>query len=355
MRGRSLARLLIPLVVAAATLGVVRPSWACGCGALITSTDSGVNVAEETSIVRYDGSAEEIVMRLSVRSSARDAAWLMPTPARATVTLGERGWFEQLDRLTEPRVVKRRHWFPDLGPARTAGAPAPRAGAGVGVLRQQRLGPFEVTTLSARDSHALASWLTSHGYRLKGRLAQALEPYVARRWTYTAIRLAPESGPLTGELDPLRIRFTTAAPVYPIRLSRLASTPQAVHLYVLAPHRVTVRGLGLFTTYAGRVSPAQVSSPGLRGLLGGGAFLTEMVRQGIPPSDFTDDLTFANAGDTPYQQVDYVEDGLVTFLGVPAFLWLLGTPVVALVAVVVVVVVARRSRRARRGVVPEPS
>ncbi|GAA4633451.1 DUF2330 domain-containing protein [Actinoallomurus vinaceus] len=342
-------------MVAAAALGVVRPSWACGCGALITSTDSGVNVAEETSIVRFDGSAEEIVMRLSVRSSARDAAWLMPTPARATVTLGERGWFEQLDGLTEPRVVKRRHWFPRLGPDRMAGAPAPGPGGRVGVLGQQRLGPFEVTTLSAGDSHALASWLTAHGYHLKGRLAQALQPYVARRWTYTAIRLAPESGPLTGELDPLRIKFTTAAPVYPIRLSRLAATPQAVHLYVLAPHRVTVRGLGLFTTYAGRVSPAQVSSPGLRSLLGGGAFLTEVVRQGIPPADFTDDLTFGYTADTPYRQVDYVQGGLVTFLGLPAFLWLLGTPVVVLVAVAVVVVAARRSGRARRGRVPAPS
>ncbi|MCO6007877.1 DUF2330 domain-containing protein [Actinoallomurus purpureus] len=346
MRGRPLARILVPLVVAAAALGVVRPSWACGCGALITSTASGVDVAEETSIVRYDGSAEEIVMRLSVRSRARDAAWLMPTPARAAVTLGERGWFDQLDRLTEPRVVRRRHWLPRLGDDRSAGAPAPGRGGRVGVLARQRLGPFEVTTLSAADPHALAAWLTAHGYHLKERLAQALAPYVARRWTYTAIRLAPESGPLTGELDPLRIRFAADAPVYPIRLSRLASTPQAVHLYVLAPHRVTVRGLGLFTVYAGRVSPAQVSSPGLRGLLGGGAFLTELVRQGIPPADFTDDLGFGYTADTPYRQVEYEEGGLVAFLGLPAVLWVLAVPVVVLAALASVVA-ARRSRRRR--------
>jgi hypothetical protein len=342
---RTLARILVPLVVAAAALGVVRPSWACGCGALITSTASGVDVAEETSIVRYDGSSEEIVMRLSVRSRARDAAWLMPTPSRATVTLGERGWFDQLDRLTAPRVVRRRHWLPRLGITdRQTGAAVPGTRGRVGVLGRQRLGPFEVTTLSAADPHALAAWLTSHGYHLKGRLTQALAPYVARRWTYTAIRLAPESGPLAGELDPLRIRFAADTPVYPIRLSRLASTPQAVHLYVLAPHRVTVRGLGLFTAYAGRVSPAQVSSPGLRGLLGGGAFLTELVRQGIPPADFTDDLGFGYTADTPYRQVEYEEGGLVTFLGLPAVLWVLAVPV-AVLAVLGVIVVIRRSRR----------
>ncbi|WP_289848878.1 DUF2330 domain-containing protein [Actinoallomurus spadix] len=351
---RMLTRILVPLVVAAAALGAVRPSWACGCGALITSRDSGVNVAAETSIVRYDGASEEIVMRLSVRSRARDAAWLMPTPSRATVTLGEHGWFDQLDRLTEPKVVRRRHWFPERdGGDRVAGAPAP-AGGGVGVLARQRLGPFEVTTLSAADSRALAAWLTAHGYHLKGRLGQALAPYVAKRWTYTAIRLAPESGPLSGELDPLRIRFTADAPVYPIRLSRLASTPQAVHLYVLAPHRVGVRGLGLFTTYAGRVSPAQVASPGLRSLLGGGAFLTEFVRQGIPPADFTDDLGFAYTADTPYRQVRYEEGGLVTFLGLPAFLWFLAVPVAVAAALGAILLTRLRRRRARRSLRPAP-
>jgi hypothetical protein len=347
---RTLARVLVPLLVAAAALGVVRPSWACGCGALITSTASGVDVADETSIVRYDGSAEEIVMRLSVRSRARDAAWLMPTPSRATVTLGERGWFDQLDRLTGPRVVRRRHWFPSLGRGDRMGAPASGTGGGVGVLARRRLGPFEVTTLSATDPRTLAAWLAAHGYHLKGRLARALEPYVARRWTYTAIRLAPDSGPLTGELNPLRIRFAANAPVYPIRLSRLASTPQAVHLYVLAPHRVGVRGLGLFTTYAGRISPAQVSSPALRGMLGGGAFLTELVRRGIPPADFTDDLALDSTADTPYRQVEYEEGGLVTFLGLPAVLWILAAPAVILTALVTVVALRRSPRGRRRGV-----
>lgn len=103
MRIRHLARLALVLAVATAGLALMRPSWACGCGALITSTRSGVDVADETSIVRYDGGQEEIVMRLSVRSQARDAAWLMPTPARARVTLGESDWFDQLDRLTEVR------------------------------------------------------------------------------------------------------------------------------------------------------------------------------------------------------------------------------------------------------------
>jgi hypothetical protein len=351
MRIRHLIRLTVVAAVAAAGLALMRPSWACGCGALITSARSGVDVADETSIVHYDGRQEDIVMRLSVRSRARDAAWLMPTPTRARVTLGDDDWFAQLDRLTEPAVVRHRHWLPHVGgDTRIVGA-APRAGDGVGVLGRQRLGPFEVTTLSAGDSGALASWLTAHGYRLPGRLAEALKPYVARHWTYTAIKLVPRQGRLTGALDPLRVTFGSDAPIYPIRLSRLATSPQSVHLYVLAPHRVSVSGLdGMLTTYAGRVTPSMVASPGLRAMLGGGAFLTEVAWQGVPPSAFTDDLRLGYTTDTPYRDVVVVDGGLVTFLGVPAFLWFAGGALAIVSAGAAAAVVSgRRAARARRG------
>lgn len=349
MRDRPLARLVVVAAMTPASLTLVGPSWACGCGALITRTDSGVDVAQETSIVHYDGRQEEIVMRLSVRSQAKDAAWLMPTPARARVTLGERAWFDQLDRLTEPAVVRQRHWLPRLD-HRSYSGPAARPGSEVGVLARQRLGPFEVTTLSAGDSRALAAWLTGHGYHLPARLAEALRPYVAQRWTYTAIKLAPEQGRLTGELDPLRIAFAASAPIYPIRLSRLAKSAQAVHLYVLAPHRVRVSGLsgvGLATTYAGRVAPADVASPALRRMLGNGAFLTELVRQGIPPSAFTGDLRLGYTADTSYREVETVDDGLVRFLAVPAYLWFIALAAAALA--LAVVIPARRAARVRRG------
>ena len=70
MRERLLARILVPIIVASAVVGIVRPSWACGCGALITSTRSGVDVADETSIVRYDGSEEEIGSSTDVQHEA---------------------------------------------------------------------------------------------------------------------------------------------------------------------------------------------------------------------------------------------------------------------------------------------
>ena len=74
--------------------------------------------------------------------------------------------------------------------------------------------------------------------------------------------------------------------------------------------------------------------------------MTELVRQGIPPSAFTGDLRLGYTADTPYRQVESVDDGLVRFLGIPAFLWFVALAVAAVA--LAVVIPARRAARARR-------
>jgi Uncharacterized protein conserved in bacteria (DUF2330) len=339
---RNISRLLVPALVASVLSGLAgTASWACGCGALIPSGNSSVAVAQESSIVRFNGAAEQIVMRLSVRTQAHDAAWLMPTPSRASVSLGKDAWFDELDGLAAPKVVKHHHLWPSLslgsGNERATSA---AARPGVTVLGQQRLGPFQVASLAAADPAALTTWLSAHGYRLPKTLSESLKPYVRQHWTYTAIKLAPREGSsLTGTLDPLSLTFAAPTLVYPIRLSRLASSAQFVHLYLLAPHRVRLSGgdLPMSVTYAGRITPADVS-PDLRPLVGTGTFMTDLVGSDLPPSLFTDDLHFTYTADTPYQQVDVEDGGLIVFLGVPVYVWILLGLLVAASALVIAVI-----------------
>jgi hypothetical protein len=82
-------------------------------------------------------------------------------------------------------------------------------------------------------------------------------------------------------------------------------------------------------------------------MLGGGAFLTELVRQGISPSAFTGDLRLGYTADTSYREVETVDDGLVRFLGIPAYLWFVALAAAALT--LAVVIPARRAARVRRG------
>ncbi|MFD9818026.1 DUF2330 domain-containing protein [Streptomyces violascens] len=226
---------------------LVAPAYACGCGAMVPQSGRQLSVKQETSAVRFDGHTEQIVMRLTVDGNAPKAAWIMPVPSRATVKLGDRHLFDQLEELSEPVNRTRSYFWPRNGDwpfskSRTVGdaAPNPAAKPPVEVVGRERLGPFDVARLTATDPTALRDWLTRNGFQLPPALATELRPYVDQKWEYVAIRLAPDKAGQTlgGPLDPLSLTFASDHLVYPMRLSRLAKTPQTLNLYVLANHRM---------------------------------------------------------------------------------------------------------------------
>lgn len=240
-RALSLLLMLVSLQLGS----LISPAYACGCGAMVPSRESQVAVDRETSVVDWDGRTEQIVMRLTVRGNAPEAAWIMPVPHRATVELGDPGLFSELSVLTEPELVTRHYFWPRShdwpfsGSGNVGdGAAAPSAGApAVEVVGRERLGPFDVARLAATDPDALQKWLSDNGFELPDRLATALKPYVDQKWEYVAIRLAPRDtgNPLVGTLEPLRLRFASERLVYPMRLSKLAR-PRSSWACTSSPH-----------------------------------------------------------------------------------------------------------------------
>ncbi|MFG2596480.1 DUF2330 domain-containing protein [Streptomyces sp. NPDC048462] len=345
---------------------LIAPAYACGCGAMVVDRNSQVSVERETSVVSWSGGAEQIVMQLTVRGNAPDAAWIMPVPHRATVELGDASLFSELETLTAP-VRETRHYFwphADDWPFGASGnssgdSAAPSATAPVGVVGRERLGPFDVARLTATDPAALEGWLTDNGFELPDRLSTALRPYVEQKWEYVAIRLAPQQkgGRLLGRLDPLRLRFASDEPVYPMRLSRLATTPQSLGLYVLAAHRMEPRGRiggpAPHVTYAGRVDAGRDGGdhPVLDRLTGGKPVFLTAISQSFPRPELIDGDHHlrATAADTPYRTT-YYRDEMLTAGPVPAWVLTLLGAVAAAVAAAVLVARARR----RRPVTPPP-
>jgi Uncharacterized protein conserved in bacteria (DUF2330) len=156
---------------------------------------------------------------------------------------------------------------------------------------------------------------------------------------------ADQGATLTGDLQPLRLSFESDAVVYPMRLSRSATMPQTVDLYVLADHRmdpksVPVAGQNPSLQYAGLVEGADVS-PALADYVGDGAFLTRWNDDIGEPALINGDYVFEQAAsDTTYQQVTFRtrDRGDITGL---ILLAALGFGVV----VGVVVLVRRKARR----------
>jgi hypothetical protein len=133
--------------------------------------------------VAWDGKTQDILMSFNVAGSSDTAAWVMPVPFAAQVSLGDTEVFEALGRLTAPRVEYRDSWSPTFtwllpgaaSPLETAGAP----GGAVDVLARQRIGPFDVTRLAANDPAALNYVAGGQGISASGRPKH--EPRAVRR------------------------------------------------------------------------------------------------------------------------------------------------------------------------------
>ena len=262
--------------------------------------------------------------------------------------------FEELGRLTAPRVEYRDAWWPTFswlsagapGSAETAGAPR---GAGVNVLGRQRIGPFDVTRLAADDPTALAKWLADKGFPHPDGLDENLRPtsQTAGRSSRSSSCLPKSGESLTGDLQPLRLSFRSDAVVYPMRLSRSATTPQTVDLYLLADHRmdpraVPVAGQQPSLEFAGQVERADVS-PALAAYFGDGAFLTRWNDHIGEPASIDGDYVFEQAtSDTTYQQVIYRTRDRGDLTGL-----ILLMALVAGAVVIAVVLVRRRGGQAR--------
>ncbi|MFG3263518.1 DUF2330 domain-containing protein [Streptomyces bobili] len=356
-RGRLLTLLLALLATQLGSL--VAPAYACGCGAMVPGDQQRVAVGREVSVVRWDGAQEQIVMTLSVSGDADRAAWIMPVPSRATVKLGDPEILDQLTEATAPERRERYHFWPQDGDWPLTGgedgagaAPQPGAAPGVGVVGRERLGPFDVARLTATDPSALDDWLGDNGFALPPRLETALQPYVDLRWEYVAVRLVPESAgtPLGGELDPLHLTFASDTLVYPMRLSRLATTPQSLGLYVLADHRMEpvsrIGGRQPQVTFAG---PVDTAKGPLGELAAGTPFLTALTQEFPEPSAISADHELRRtAKDTTYRRVIHV-DRLLTVAGIPVWLLTVAGGLAALVSAAVALALYRGRARRRAG------
>jgi hypothetical protein len=322
---RSIA-LVLALLAGAVVFTLASPAWACGCGAYVPD-NPGSSVADERALIAWDGTTEDILMSLSVTGSSDRAAWVMPVPSAARVSLGDTEVFEDLGKLTAPRIEYRDSWWPTIPwlvwagaspELDTAGAPS----GAVNVLGRQRLGPFDVTRLAAKDPTALANWLRDNGFPHPDGLDDNLAPYVADNWEIVAVQLVPAEtgGSLSGALQPLRLSFASDTVVYPMRLSRSATMSQYIDLYVLAPHRmdpsaVPVAGEAPSLEFAGRIEPGD--SPALADYIGDAAFLTRWKNTIYDPAAIEGDYVFAQAtSDAPYQQVVHRtrDRGHITYL-----------------------------------------
>lgn len=332
------------LVLALLGAGLVGPASACACGAYITNTGTSVN--GEQAALKWNGTTEDLIVSMDVVGSSPDAAWLMPLPAQAEVSLADSALFEELASRTAPIEEKVTSWWPNFGYLEMLGITEDEAGeagaSGVEVLAEQQLGPLTVAQLAANDPAALGTWLGDNGYQLDEAITAAAAPYAQAGWIFVAARLtAPDPAvPLEpGSLQPIRMVFPSTEPVYPMRLSQVAEGAQDISLYVLAPNRMdpeftAVPGVAPDLRYAGWLDPGEIGPVSPVGQwLTERSFLVAYDQVIEDPSQITGDYTFAQAPeDEEFQAIVFVDRDLG---------WLTGGLLTVLVLVLLAVVPTR--------------
>src|SRR3954449_2067674 len=252
------------LRLAAGLAAIVAVLWAsaasaCGCGAVVSPTQSAAQRIDEWSLVHFDGKAEEILMRLRFGVPLDHAALVLPVRPGAKVALGQDAEFDRVDQLTQPRIEHRNRYHLGFSGGNgstdegaTARAPT-AAGGGVQVVGAQDLGPLHVVTLRSHSTGELERWLRQNGFPLPSGLADGTQSYLDAGWDLVVAKLrAAAAGTPLSELQPLAISFPAGTPVYPLRLSRMAAAGSTARVDLFAPWKESVGDYpGVEQLYAG--------------------------------------------------------------------------------------------------------
>ncbi|MCK0112456.1 DUF2330 domain-containing protein [Ornithinimicrobium sp. F0845] len=350
-----IARATAAGVVGAALSVGASSAMACACGGMVGPDDASTVIGRETAVLQLHEGVETIHLQLSAHGTDSEAGLLLPTPAPAEVSLGNQQMFVDLFRASQPRHEERRHLFGPRwlfvgdGDGGGDGAGAPGDG-GVNVLSVEDLGPLEATVLTADDPGALEAWLDERDYVMSEEFASVVQPYTDEGWAFVAVQLTAEGQALAGDLPPLEVSFPSEELVYPMRMSRAATSHQETRTYVLSGHRAertdptASSGSTPEVLFAGELDPDSLESAELRALVGSTPYLTT-IDQGFSQPDrmITSDYTFAAAADdAPFQRVIY-EDTYLIPIDVAIILGLL----VLAAGAVLVVLVVRLTRRGR--------
>lgn len=327
-------RFAVPALLALA-LAVPSPLDAC---APAPPQNVVVEVASESAIIVWDAKAktQHFIRRATFTASApgsvpvADFGFLVPTPSVPVLEEADDKAFDELAKVTAPRVVTQSRPSDGGGGGCIGGCGmmAEKKSDGlaqptVEVLAAKRVGGYDAVVLKANDADALAGWLNKRGYEVRPALARWLKPYVNEKgWVVTAFKIAndPAATATAGiGTTAVRMSFAADAPFFPYREPddmRDAKTPRLLRVFMIADQKMN-GSLGAGAAWEGKtVWAGKPGAEGWKGTVphlkipgfapGEDTWLTEFEDHSSPRKGDTD-LMFASAADqTPVRRPDRI-------------------------------------------------
>jgi len=153
-----------------------------------------------------------------------DFSWILPIRNGPGVIVEEADnlFLQALDDVGAPILIPPPRPSCELsrggffGTSDIAAAPSAADDAGVRVINERVVGPYQVATLAATDPMALRTWLRSNGYSVPTPIEPVIDHYVGLQMDFVAVRLRPSAD--VSQMKPLRIITPGYNPTLPLRM-----------------------------------------------------------------------------------------------------------------------------------------
>jgi len=237
--------LAISATLSVTAVGLVSTPAAHACGGFFCNREA-IDQSGENILFSYneDGTVTTMI-QIAYQGPSAEFAWILPVPAEPTVSVGTDAVFTALAQSTTPffttdnQVVGRcrnepscpRSGWDDDG-LNSEGAGGADAGAaadasasppGVDVRLRANVGPYDVAVLAAGSAESLREWLDDNGYLIPESALAEIDHYVALDHFFVALKLQKDRD--NGEIQPIVLTSANDEPCIPLRLTRIASTP----------------------------------------------------------------------------------------------------------------------------------
>jgi hypothetical protein len=235
--------LLAWLAASAAAAGItVAAPVAEACGGFFCQ-NVPVDQTGEHILFAVDGDSVEAQVLIQYQGAAEDFSWVVPVPSEPEVDVSSPTVFARLTQLTGIRFQL--NWdfengcYPPV--AEDGGSPSAGGGdpdAGVTVVQQSVVGPYNYAVLRATDVGALFEWLGANDYTIPDTAESLLEPYVLMgdQMHFVAFKLQKDRD--IGDIRPVVLRYRDDQPMIPIQLTAIATQPNlGVTANILGPVR----------------------------------------------------------------------------------------------------------------------
>ncbi|HEY1960183.1 MAG TPA: DUF2330 domain-containing protein [Polyangiaceae bacterium] len=216
------------------------PARACG-GCFHPPTQNPTVVTDHRMILSVSLDQTTLYDQIEYSGSPDSFAWVLPIAGTATVGLSADVVFDALQTLTQTTIYAPATNCPPPPSNCAFGGAAADAGAafedaGVTVLKQEVVGPYETVQLASSDPQALDNWLTGHGYTVPPDIEPIIQAYVSEGMDFLAMKLVP--GASVQSMRPVRVTTAGASPVLPLRMVAAGTgTSVGVTLWIIGEGR----------------------------------------------------------------------------------------------------------------------